>query len=291
MFNTKGEEFSVPDLEYPDDTAVLFETRESLVESVPVLIAHFARFGMEIHRATPGKEPKTVILFVAAPGHTYNDSSTYDGRDLSNVVLEDGKYIPVVDKFKYLGSILTRDCRDDADVEARIDAASHAFGALRLCLFSSTNVTYPAKKVVYEGLILAILLYGSECWSLTEKLFNKLRVFHARCVRAMCRVTRLHTRLHRIRTVDLMKRVNLNSIDAYITRRQLRWLGHVARKDKVRMPRKLLTSWVRHKRPRGAPEFTYGRGVTKALKKVDVGKDQWYSLAQDRSVWRSITSR
>ena len=88
-----------------------------------------------------------------------------------------------------------------------------------------------------------------------------------------------------------MKRVNLNSIDAYITRRQLRWLGHVARMDQVRMPRKLLTSWVRHKRPRGAPEFTYGRGVTKALKKVDVGKDQWYSLAQDRSVWRSITSR
>ena len=53
----------------------------------------------------------------------------------------------------------------------------------------------------------------------------------------------------------------------------------------------VVSLFMRHKRPRDAPEFTYGRGVTKALKKVDVGKDEWYSLAQDRSVWRSITSR
>ena len=137
-------------------------------------------------------------MFVAALEHMYKDSSTYDGRDLSNVELGNGRYLPVVDIFKYLGSVLTRDCRDDADVDARINAASHAFGALRQCLFTSTEVSLCAKKVVYVGLILSILLYGSETWCLTEKLFNKLRVFHTRCVRTMCRVTRLHTRLHRI---------------------------------------------------------------------------------------------
>ena len=286
-FNTKGEEFSLPDSEYADDTAVLFVSRESLVDTLPPLIDHFGRFGMEIHIATPDKVPKTEILFVAAPEHTYQDSSTFDGADLSNVDLGDGKYIPIVDIFKYLGSLLTRDCRDDADVEARINAASHAFGALRQCLFSSSNISYPAKKVVYEGLILSILLYGAESWCLTEKLFNKLRVFHARCVRTMCRVTRLHTRLHRIRTIDLLKRVNLSAMDDYISRRQLRWLGHVARMKKERYPRKFLTSWVRHRRPRGAPQFTYGRGVTKAMKKVDITKDEWYTLAQDRVAWRS----
>ena len=158
-FNTKGEEFSLPDSEYADDTAVLFVSRESLVDTLPPLIDHFGRFGMEIHIATPDKVPKTEILFVAAPEHTYQDSSTFDGADLSNVDLGDGKYIPIVDIFKYLGSLLTRDCRDDADVEARINAASHAFGALRQCLFSSSNISYPAKKVVYEGLILSTLLY------------------------------------------------------------------------------------------------------------------------------------
>ena len=54
-YNTKGEEFSLPDSEYADDTAVLFVSRESLVESTPLLIAHFARFGMDIHVGLPDK--------------------------------------------------------------------------------------------------------------------------------------------------------------------------------------------------------------------------------------------
>ena len=62
----------------------------------------------------------------------------------------------------------------------------------------------------------------------------------------------------------------LLSIDGYVTRRQLRWLGHVSRMKSERLPRKMLTSWVREKRPRGAPDFTYGRGVYKALRNVTV---------------------
>ena len=289
-YNTKGEEFTLADSEYADDTAVLFPCRESLELYLPLMIAHFAKFGLEIHigTRTPEKDSKSEILFVSAPSKMYSDPATYDGRDLSDVELGDGKYMPVVDIFKYLGSLLTRDCKDTADVEARINAASHAFGALRQCLFTSTNISFPAKKMVYEGLILAILLYGSETWCLTEILFNKLRVFHARCVRAMCRVNRLHTRQYRIRTTDLLTRVGLSPIDTYVTRRQLRWLGHVARMDFERLPRKMLTSWVKEKRPRGAPEFTYGRGVYKALKKVNLDRDNWYEAAMDRVKWRSI---
>ena len=151
----------------------------------------------------------------------------------------DGNYILIVAEFKYLGSILSRDCKDNSDVIERIDAASHAFGALRKCLFRSTNISYQAKKLVYEGLILSILLYGSETWCQTEKFFRKLRVFHARCVRTMCRVTRLHTRVHNIRTEDLLQRIGLVSIGIYVTRRQLRWLGHVARMDQARLQRKM----------------------------------------------------
>ena len=50
----------------------------------------------------------------------------------------------------------------------------------------------------------------------------------------------------------------------------------------------MLTSWVKEKRPRGAPEFTYGSGVYKALKKVNVDKDNWYQIAMDREKWRVV---
>lgn len=226
-YRARGDEFSLPDSGYADDTALLFVSRESAVVGIPRVIEHFSRFGMELHvgNTRTEKKSKSEILFVAKPASMYANPDTYDGADLSNVDLGNGLYIPIVSSFVYHGSVLTRDCSDSQDVDARIKAAGNAFGELRRCLFTSTRVSHAAKNIVYTGLILAILLYGAESWCLTEKLYNRLRTFHARCVRPMCRVTRKHTREYRISTSALLNRVGLCSIDAYITRRQLRWAG------------------------------------------------------------------
>ena len=132
----------------------------------------------------------------------------------------------MVSQFCYLGCLLTRDCSDDADVQNRIDKAAGAFGSVRREIFSNQCICFGAKLLLFEGLILAILLYGSESWCLTEKLYNKLRLFHARCARAMCRVTRWHTWRHKISTDELLTRIGLRPIESYITRRQLQWAGH-----------------------------------------------------------------
>ena len=162
------------------------------------------------------------------------------------------------------------------------------FGALKKRIFTSTSISFGVKKSVYEFLILAILLYGAEHWCLTEAIYRKLRVFRARCVRIMCRVNLKHTRIHRISTTDLLNRAGLLAIDVYVVRRQLRWLGHVARMSSNRLPRKMLTCWVDKKRPRGAPDFTYGRGMYKSLKKVNVFKCKWFGKEMCRIEWRKI---
>ena len=291
-YTARGETFSLPDSEYADDTAVLFTSRTSLEEGAPLLFNHFARFGMEIHSGLKVEgevkaESKTEILFVAAPEKMYKNISTYDNCDLSDINLGNGVFLPIVDHFKYLGSLLSTDCRDSADVESRIKTAGNAFGALRKSIFASTEISLEAKKFVYEGLVLPILLYGAETWCLTEKLFQQLRLFHARCLRSMCRVNRLHSRIHHISTVNLLTRMKLLSMDAYVSRQQLTWAGHVWRMGWERWPRKMLTSWVRSPRPRGCPQFTYGRGLQKALKKVDLDMNNWSVLALDRVAWRS----
>ena len=222
-----GQEFNLPNSQYADDTAVLFTSRQSLEEYVPLLIDHFKKFGLEIHVGKRGKDSKTEILFVHAPASTYADPETFDNCDLSNVQLGNNTFFPIVKKFCYLGSVLTHDCRDIEDVTKRITKASCAFGSVRSQLFSHRNVSFATKKFIYEGLILPILLYGSEVWCLTEELYNKLRLFHAHCVRAMCRVNSRHTWKHHISSEDLLKRTGLKPIENYVTQRQLRWAGHI----------------------------------------------------------------
>ena len=288
----KGTPFELNDSEYADDTAVLFDSRQSAVEYCPLLVNHFRQFGMEIHTGDvrdPEKKSKTEILFVAAPLSTYKDPTTYDNVDLGVIPLGGGRFFPIVAQFCYLGCLLTRDCSDDADVQSRIDKAAGAFGSVRKEVFSNQNVCFGAKLLIYEGLILAILLYGSECWCLTEKLYHKLRLFHARCARSMCRVTRKHTWKHRISTDKLLARVGLRTIESYINRRQLQWAGHVLRMPFERLPRKMLTCWVASPRPRGCPQFTYGRGLYKALRRANIEKNSWTALAMDRDKWRGMT--
>ena len=287
----KGTPFELNDSEYADDTAVLFDSRQSAVEYCPLLVNHFRQYGMEIHTGDvrdQEKKSKTEILFVAAPLSTYKDPTTYDNVDLGVIPLGGGRFFPIVAQFCYLGCLLTRDCSDDADVQSRIDKAAGAFGSVRKEVFSNQNVCFGAKLLIYEGLILAILLYGSECWCLTEKLYHKLRLFHARCARSMCRVTRKHTWKHRISTDKLLARVGLRTIESYINRRQLQWAGHVLRMPFERLPRKMLTCWVASSRPRGCPQFTYGRGLYKALRRANIEKNSWTALAMDRDKWRGM---
>jgi hypothetical protein len=219
----------------------------------------------------------------------YTNPSTFDGADLSDVLLPGGRFMAIVAKFKYLGGFVSRFCNDATDVDSRVEAAGKGFGALRSFIFSSTHINSVAKRTVYESLILNILLYGAESWSVTEVMLDRLRVFHARCVRSMCRVSRKHTWLHHVSTGELEQRLGVDSIDTYLKRRQLRWLGHVARMDYAhRLPRRMLSSWVTHARPRGAPPMTYGRSIDKALLEFNVDQRAWPELAADRVAWREM---
>ena len=289
QYNAEGDQFYLNDSEYADDTAVLYDSRSTTEKYSPLLVQHFAEYGMEVHVGddrTPNKIPKTVVLFVAAHPSAYNDPATFDNANLGRIELGNGRFFPVVKSFCYLGSVPNRECNDDDDVQARIDAAGGAFGGLRKSLFSNASICYEAKRLVYEGLILMILLYSSECWCLTEKLYSKLRVFHARCARSMCRVNRRHTHKHHISTAELLTRLHLKPADAYVTKRQLQWAGHVIRMGYERLPRKMLTSWVAEKRPVGCPYFTYGRSLYKALSKAHIPRANWAALASNRDEWR-----
>ena len=75
----------------------------------------------------------------------YNIPDTFDNANLSDIILND-RYIPIVQKFCYLGSIISSDCSNINDVEARIRKSSNAFGTLRKSVFRSKTVRDNIKK-------------------------------------------------------------------------------------------------------------------------------------------------
>ena len=95
-----------------------------------------AEWGMEVHSGiteTPdakGKTSKTELLFIEKTSHT-------ELTNLSPIILEEGCFIPVVNKLCYLVSIINHNLRESEDVDNCIKKASQAFGALRRGVFTS----------------------------------------------------------------------------------------------------------------------------------------------------------
>ena len=105
------------------------------------------RFGARIRLSTAGFTDETAQIWI-------ENSVLYNGRGR-------GSTIPVVDKAKYLGSILDREPGHEADVDARTASASSAFAKLKPLVFKNKNISIEAKRAAYVACVLTILLYGS----------------------------------------------------------------------------------------------------------------------------------
>ena len=158
-------------------------------------------------------------------------------------------------------------------------------------IFSDKYNSEELKGEVYKALILPTSLYSCEAWSLREDLFKRLRSFHNRCARSICRVNLHHTFRHHITSSSLFRRLGILDIGSYFHNRIVRWAGHVARMPMSRAPRQLLTSWVSLSRPIGCPQMTLGRTLENALKSKGISKefDECIAIAKDRSKWRQLT--
>ena len=101
-------------------------------------------------------------------------------------------------------------------------------------------------------------------------MLTPLRNWHNKRIRKMCRVTMHQVELYGITSVELQKRIGIWDLDYYVGRRTLQWVGHVVRMDKSRLPRRLLTAWVREPRPDFGQEMSYGRSLERWLKLFDL---------------------
>lgn len=235
-----------------------------------------------MHTGKVGTTSKTVAMFCPSQSVNYAD------EDTSDIVLDaDGNIIPFTRSTIYLGTEISDSLDSTADVERRIKKASNMVGALRE-LFTRRDIGYKDKGTIYKCLCLSILLYGSECWCMTETLMGKLRSFHALSARIMCGVNMYHVQQHHITTASLLSRLGLKSIEHYFQSRFLRWSGHVARMPLSRLPRKFLTSWIADAiRPAGHPFTSWVTTLVDTLeaKNISTVFSVWTELAQDRAGW------
>jgi len=140
-----------------------------------------------------------------------------------------------VEEFKYLGTTLTNQNSIPEEIKSRLRSGNDCYHSVQN-LLSSKLLSKNLKIKIYRTIILSVVLYGCETWSLTMREERKLRVFENMVWRrifgprrdeVMGKCTRLHNE-------ELNHFYSSPHIVRVIKSRRMRWAGHVVRMGEER---------------------------------------------------------
>ena len=154
-------------------------------------------------------------------------------------------------------------------------------------LLSSSLLSKNLKIKIYRTIILNVVFYGCETWSLTLREELKLRVFENRVLRRIFgpkgdEVTGDWRKLHNEELNALYSSPNIVWV---IKSRKMRWAGHVARMGEERDVYRFLVGKPDGKRPLGRPRCRWEDNVKMDFQEVGCGGMDCIELAQDRDRW------
>ena len=112
-----------------------------------------------------------------------------------------------VEDFVYLGGLISSIGSSQPDVRRRIGLACDAVRRLAK-IWKSKAISKAAKVQVYETMVLSILFYNSETWTLTAETNRQLRVFEMGYLRRIVD----DTRRDHIKNVDIRARTSIANI-------------------------------------------------------------------------------
>ena len=141
--------------------------------------------------------------------------------------------------------------------------------------------------MIYQAVVLGVLLYAVETWPVKQREVRTLETFHHRCLRTLLGISRAMQISQHISNGEVRSRVGMPvTLADMISCRRLRWLGHVARMEDDRLPKRVLFGWLPQRRPPHGVELRWRDKVRQDLKKFHIEEAGWYVLAQDRQEWR-----
>jgi hypothetical protein len=142
---------------------------------------------------------------------------------------------------------------------------------------------------MYKTIILPVVLYGCETWSLTlREEHHRLRVFENRVLRIFGPKREEDGSWRKLHNDDLHSLYSSLNIVRVIKSRRMRWAGHVARMGEGRGVYRVFVGRPESKRPLGRPRRRWKDNIKLHLREIGIDGANWIHLAQDRFQWGAI---
>jgi len=268
---TKTSQKIVRDMLFADDSALVTHDARSMQELVDRFSETADRFGLKINIK------KTECM--------YQPVKNIPSVPIPDIIKVKNESLVQCKSFVYLGSTISYNARLDNELSLRLGKASSEYGKLRDRLWNNHHVSIRVKCKVYRAIVLSSLLYGAETWTIYRSQVLRLQAYMMRQLRD---IMGIHWSDF-ITNEQVLRRAGLPSMENVLIEKNLRWLGHVHRMDRGRLPRQLLYSQLcSGSRNQGRPRLRYKDVAKRNIKRRGIDLDSWQSLAQARTSWRGM---
>ena len=187
--------------------------------------------------------------------------------------------LELVDKFCYLGDMLSVDGDADAAVEARIRIGWNKFRQL-VPLLANKDVSLIMRGGLCGGCVRSGVLHGGETWPVGKENVVALQRAEMRVVRWMCGVGLKDG----LPGGELGERLGVDDIALVLQQNRLRWYGRVLRRDDEDWVKKCMEHEVEGSGPGGGPKKTWREVVRGDCQARKLNKED----AMDRCGWREM---
>jgi hypothetical protein len=194
----------ISDLDYADDIVLMADTIEDSQDFLNAVTKHAAQLGLMVNI------PKTEYMVING-----------DGNDGQKHILVNDVAIKKVKDFKYLGAWIFS---TEKDIEVRIGSSWGTVLSLKK-IWKSSDVSEQTKIHLFRTLVEAVLLYGSETWTLTKGLEQRLNSNYTKMIRCILGIRYTE----HVSNDALFNRTKLRPISEFIQFRQHRFAGHCMR--------------------------------------------------------------
>ena len=260
---------NITNLRFADDIDGLAGREEELADLVERLDKTSTAFGMQINAE------KTKLM-------------TNNTNGFSTDIRVNGEKLDCVNRFKYLGAIIA-DEGSKPEILARIAQANAALAKLKT-IWNVRNIALSSKIRLMRSLVMSIVLYACESWTLTADTERRIQAMEMKCFRKLlCITNRDHISNEEVRNRTRQASGPHEDLLTTVKRRKLKWYGHIARSSGL--AKTILQGTVQGGRRRGRqqkrwedniPEWT-GMTLGAAMRKTE-RREEWRELVARSSV-------